>query len=230
MVTGSSRHALSLKLGTPDKKTMNAFLTGLIKVFSSWLSLCVLHGHPWAMTVIREVDILIGQTWVTCPHHPTWLHGTDSPQVRRLLLSEDGRDAMPGIQKPQISTLPSILLSCARKNQYLPVCTPISFISSCCIASHGVLLFCPCPSPRCTAQGAGLTLFGIPVPSPCLVHSRYSIANVYWNVLGIVRSIWVCLLFTEILQGRYYYPPNKYLLNEIIRINHGLRKLQTEPH
>ena len=97
MVTGNSRHALSLKLRTPDKKTMNAFLIGLIKVFSSWLSLCVPHGHPWAMIVIREVDILIGQTWVTCPHHPSWLHGMNSPQVRWLLLSEDERDAMLGI-------------------------------------------------------------------------------------------------------------------------------------
>lgn len=84
-----------------------------------------------------------------------------------------------------------------RQKESVPPCLcSISFISSCCIASHGVLLFCPCPSPRCTAQGAGLTPFGILVPSPCLVHSRYSIANVYWNVLCVRHSRFYMNLFT----------------------------------
>lgn len=79
-----------------------------------------------------------------------------------------------GIQKP--SFLSSFL---PQKECVLPVYAPITFISSSCVTSHHVLLFCVCPFALYSPPGAGVIPLGIPTPSSCQARSSYSIANVY---------------------------------------------------
>lgn len=120
IVTGSSRQAFSLKLMILDQERMNAFLGGLMKVLSHFLIV------PMCATCSPLTQWLSSGMWIF------WLAIRGSPALIWDQPSlPNRRDAMLGTGEPWMSTKPSILLSCPRRDQHLSVYTPITAVSSC---------------------------------------------------------------------------------------------------